>query len=58
MEYEGVRIDTAYLEELGRELSGRIDKLAEKLYDAYEPKCAARSENSRRPPAHYLFAQA
>ena len=34
MEYEGVRIDTAYLEELGRELSGRIDKLAEKLYDA------------------------
>ena len=34
MEYEGVRIDTAYLEELGRELSGRIDKLAEKLYDS------------------------
>lgn len=34
MEYEGVRIDTAYLEELGRELSERIDRLAEKLYDA------------------------
>lgn len=34
MELEGVRIDTAYLQKLGAELTGRIDALAQKLYDA------------------------
>jgi DNA polymerase-1 len=34
MELEGVRIDTAYLEALGVELSGRIEELAQKLYEA------------------------
>lgn len=34
MEYEGVRINTVYLKELGDELSLRIDKLTEKLYEA------------------------
>ena len=33
MEYEGVRIDTAYLQQLGAELRVRIDQLAEKLYE-------------------------
>ena len=33
MEYEGVRVNTAYLKELGDELSLRIDKLTEKLYE-------------------------
>ncbi len=33
MEYEGVRINTAYLKELGEELSLRIDRLTEKLYE-------------------------
>ena len=34
MELEGVRIDTAYLEAMGVELSGRIEELAQKLYEA------------------------
>ncbi|MBQ2014166.1 MAG: DNA polymerase I, partial [Peptococcaceae bacterium] len=33
MELEGVRIDTAYLEAMGVELSGRIEELAQKLYE-------------------------
>ena len=34
MELEGVRIDAAYLEAMGVELSGRIEELAQKLYEA------------------------
>ena len=34
MELEGVRIDTAYLEAMGAELSIRIEELAQKLYEA------------------------
>lgn len=34
MELEGVRIDTAYLEKLGVELSARIEELSQKLYQA------------------------
>ncbi len=34
MEREGVRIDTNYLEILGEELNGRIQKLTQKLYQA------------------------
>ena len=34
MEYEGVNIDIPYLITLGEELSGRIEALAEKLYEA------------------------
>lgn len=34
MEYQGVRIDTDYLKQLGQELTARIDTLAEKLYVA------------------------
>ena len=34
MEYNGIKINTAYLQQLGVELTERIDKLAEKLYEA------------------------
>ncbi len=34
LEYEGVKINTAYLEDMGRELNKRIDALTQKLYDA------------------------
>ncbi|MBQ2995389.1 MAG: DNA polymerase I [Peptococcaceae bacterium] len=34
LEYEGVRINTAYLEEMGAELTARIDALTQKLYQA------------------------
>lgn len=33
MEYEGVKINTAYLEQLGKELTSRIDALTQKLYE-------------------------
>lgn len=34
MEYQGVRIDTCYLRELGKELTGRIEQLTNQLYEA------------------------
>jgi len=34
MEYEGVKINTAYLEGMGAELTARIDALTQKLYEA------------------------
>lgn len=34
MEFEGVRIDTDYLQQLGTELTGRIEQLTNKLYEA------------------------
>lgn len=34
MEYHGIKINTSYLQQLGTELTERIDRLAEKLYAA------------------------
>lgn len=46
MEYEGVRIDTAYLQQLGAELRVRIDQLAEKLYETAGERFILNSSSS------------